>query len=112
MNPEAERFLKELENALDHDSAREEIMAEYEMHVKEMLTDLEGTQDKVYEFLVDRLGSPEELADLWKNEKSVTPKNMQRLLCFLTSLYLLVGLYLPSRTIFWNGNGWMCSGGH
>ena len=90
MNPEAERFLKELENALDHDSAREEIMAEYEMHVKEMPTDLEGTQDKVYEFLVDRLGSPEELADLWKNEKSVTPKNMQRLFVFL-NVALFVG---------------------
>lgn len=90
MNPEAERFLKDLERALHDVPNCREIIEEYEMHVKEMLAEFDGMESGVYEHLIERLGSPQELAKIWKTEKSVTPKNMQRLFVFL-NIALFVG---------------------
>jgi len=94
MNPEAERFLQELNQAMEDDPKKEEIIAEYTMHVEDLLSDLPIDSDKVYADLVHRLGTPEELAAVWKEEKSITPKKMQRLFVFLNIAIFLAGAIL------------------
>lgn len=91
MNEEAQRFLQDLAKALAGDPKQDEIIAEYTMHVEDMLADLDVEDAAVYETLVDRLGSPEELAALWKEEKSVTPGKMQRLFVLLNVALFLGG---------------------
>lgn len=90
MNSEAERFLQDLARRLDEDPKREDIISEYTMHVREMLEEDSLDEKNVYEAIVNRLGSPEELAALWKEEKSVTPEKMQRLFVFL-NIAIFVG---------------------
>lgn len=90
MNSEAERFLDELAERLEDDSKREEIIAEYKMHVQDMLREDAIDETAIYEMLVSRLGSPDELAALWKEEKAVTPGKMQRLFVFL-NIAIFVG---------------------
>lgn len=103
MNPEAERFLQELEKALADDPNRTEIVAEYRMHIEEMLAEREDTDQEIYAYLKSRLGSPEELAQLWREEKSVTPKKMQRLFVFLNIALFIGGALF---TIGYNVFGW------
>lgn len=91
MNPEAQRFLQDLIEAMADDPKRDEIIAEYTMHVEDMLQDLPADTTNIYETLVNRLGSPEELAALWREEKSVTPRRMQRLFVFLNIALFLGG---------------------
>lgn len=90
MKKEAERFLKELKQRLDDDPESDEIIAEYTLHIKDILNEGAAEETDVYEMLVLRLGSPEELAAMWKEEKSVTPGKMQRLFVFL-NLGLFIG---------------------
>src|SRR5699024_4476584 len=59
-----------------------------------LLSDLPIDSDKVYADLVHRLGTPEELAAVWKEEKSITPKKMQRLFVFLNIAIFLAGAIL------------------
>lgn len=102
MNEEAERFLHQLEKALEGELKSNEIMAEYRMHIDELLQD--AAEGKVtYEFLCMRLGSPEELAQLWREEKSVTPRKMQRLFVFLNIALFLGGAIF---TLGYNVLGW------
>ena len=112
MNSEAERFLRDLARRLDEDPKRDDIIAEYTMHVKEMLEEGSLDEKAVYEALVARLGSPEELAELWKEEKSVTPARMQRLFVLLNiALFLGGALFTVGYNVFewsflerlWNG---------
>lgn len=91
MNDEAQQFLQELAKELVNDSKKDEIIAEYTMHVQDLLADTSIENISVYDFLVDRLGSPEELAALWKEERSVTPRRMQRLFVLLNIALFLSG---------------------
>ncbi|MCG5104906.1 HAAS signaling domain-containing protein [Oceanobacillus alkalisoli] len=103
MNEEAQRFLHELKKALEEDPHRAEIIAEYRLHVEEMLAEITERDADIYNLLVTRLGSPEELAELWKEEKSVTPKKMQRLFVFLNIALFAGGVLF---TIGYNVLGW------
>lgn len=103
MNAEAERFLHDLAKAMADDPNRDAIIAEYTAHVKDLLAEYDSEDIAVYEVLVNRLGSPEELALLWKEEKSITPKKMQRLFVFLNAVIFIVGVIL---TIGYNVLEW------
>lgn len=96
MNEEAGRFLRELEIELGNSPHAEEILADYKMHVIEMLRDSESgnTKPLTYQEITERLGTPEELAAIWKEENSVTPKKMQRLFVFLNIALFLGGALL------------------
>jgi hypothetical protein len=101
MNQEAERFLRELEEALANDSHRHEILAEYRQHILEMLAEHSPAEMKTYDFLVSRLGSPKELAKMWKEEKSVTPKKMQYLFVILNiGLFVSGALFIAGFYVF------------
>jgi len=90
MKSGAKRYLKELTEMLDEDPELEEIIAEYTMHIQDILNE-QIDNDDVYLILIERLGSPEEIAKMWKEEKSVTPGRMQRLFVFLNIAIFIGG---------------------
>lgn len=91
------RFFQELDQVLGKHPEKEEIIAEYRSHVYELLSE-EDIQD-VYHEIVKRLGTPEEIAAIWKDEAKVTPKKMQLLFVILNVLIFLGGIIL---TIIYN----------
>lgn len=91
------RFFQELDQVLGKHPEKQEIIAEYRSHVYELLRE-EDIQD-VYDEIVKRLGTPEEIAAIWKDEAKVTPKKMQLLFVVLNVLIFLGGIVL---TIVYN----------
>jgi len=82
------RFLNELAKGLGDHLDKEEILREYESHIDEILFEL-GVQDVdiVYDLIVSRLGTPEEIIQIWRDEFSVTPSNMKWLFILLNVLF-------------------------
>jgi hypothetical protein len=82
------RFLKELAKGLGNQLDKEEILREYESHIDEILIE-SGSQEEetVYDLIVSRLGSPEEIIQIWREEFSVTPSNMKWLFILLNVLF-------------------------
>jgi len=83
------KYLDELNKALGSYQDKESILLEYESHIDEILLEssdcLNG--EKLMERIVARLGSPNEIADIWKEELSVTPSNMKWLFIFLNIFF-------------------------
>jgi hypothetical protein len=90
-------FFQELDQALGKHPEKQQIIAEYQSHVYELL--LEEDIKEAYEEIVKRLGTPEEIAALWKDEATVTPKKMQLLFVILNILLFLGGIVL---TVIYN----------
>ncbi|WP_040209643.1 HAAS signaling domain-containing protein [Neobacillus jeddahensis] len=82
-------FLEELSNGLGSHQDQASILLEYEAHIDEILIELHDwtNDDEVMEQIVSRLGSPSEIAELWKEELSVTPSNMKWLFIFLNIIF-------------------------
>ncbi|MFC4559559.1 hypothetical protein ACFO3D_15270 [Virgibacillus kekensis] len=76
MKEAAETFLSELEEALGNHPEKQQIMEDYRMHVDDLLQEREHDNRQVYDELVQRMGTPEELARAWRQE-TVTPNKMQ-----------------------------------
>ncbi|OLS36844.1 hypothetical protein [Bacillus sp. MRMR6] len=83
------RFLEELGQLLGSHQDKEEILLEYESHIDEILVESYDCQDEnaFFERINTRLGSPEEIAEMWKQELSVTPSHMKWLFIFLNILF-------------------------
>jgi hypothetical protein len=83
------RFLEELAKGLGNQLNKEEILLEYASHIDEILIELFENQDEeqVFNLLVSRLGSPEEIAQVWRQEFSVTPSNMKWVFILLNVLF-------------------------
>lgn len=83
------RFLEELAKGLRNQPDMENIIREYESHIDEILIESFDCQDEnaVMDRLIERLGSPEEIAEAWKEELSVTPSNMKWLFILLNVLF-------------------------
>jgi len=82
------RFLNELSKGLGNQLDRDEILREYESHIDEILIESGSLEeDTVYEMIVSRLGSPEEIIKIWREEFSVTPSNMKWLFILLNILF-------------------------
>jgi uncharacterized membrane protein len=73
------KFLAQLAKGLGNQLDKEEILREYSSHIDEILIESFECQDEdvVYHLIVSRLGSPEEIARVWREEFSVTPSNMK-----------------------------------
>jgi hypothetical protein len=82
------KFLEELAKGLGNQLDKEEILREYESHIDEILIE-SGSQgeETVYNLIVSRLGSPEEIIQIWREEFSVTPSNMKWLFILLNVLF-------------------------
>jgi hypothetical protein len=100
------RFLKELGQLLGNHQDKEEILLEYETHIDEILVESYDCQDEnaLFERINTRLGSPAEIAEMWKQELSVTPSNMKWLFIFLNILFFGGGslLTLAHNLYEWN----------
>jgi hypothetical protein len=83
------RFLKELANGLESHPEQKDILLEYEAHIDEILIESNDCTDEaaVMERLISRLGSPEEISAMWKEEMAVTPSNMKWLFILINILF-------------------------
>ncbi|MFL6554943.1 MAG: HAAS signaling domain-containing protein [Bacillus sp. (in: firmicutes)] len=82
------RFLNELAKGLSNQLDKKEIIREYESHIDEILIESKWQdEDTVYELIVSRLGSPQEIVQIWREEFSVTPSNMKWLFILLNVLF-------------------------
>lgn len=94
MNTGQERFLQELNQVLGTHPEKEQIIAEYRSHIYEFLQEEIKAESDSYEMIVNRLGTPQEIASLWAKEAKVTPKRMQILFVVLNILIFLGGIAL------------------
>jgi uncharacterized membrane protein len=91
------QFFQELDQVLGKHPEKKQIIAEYQSHVYEIFTHENSSMN--YDEIVKRLGTPEEIAAIWKEEAKVTPKKMQILFVVLNVLIFLGGI---SLTIIYN----------
>lgn len=73
-------FLAELDRHLGKHAEKEHILAEYDLHLTEMLEELgdnQGADEEIITEIYSRLGTPEEIADSWREELSTTPVKTQ-----------------------------------
>jgi len=89
MERQKNKFLEDLAKGLGNHQDKEDILLEYESHIDEILIESSdcSTEDEMMKRIVSRLGSPEEIAELWKEELSVTPSNMKWLFILLNILF-------------------------
>jgi hypothetical protein len=99
------RFLEELEERLGNHQDKKSILLEYEVHIEEIVIESFDCKDEneLMEIIILRLGSPEEIATMWKEELSVTPSNMKWLFILMNILFFGGGSLL---TIFHNVFQW------
>lgn len=83
------RFLEQLAKGLGDQLDKEEILREYASHIDEILIESFECQEEemVYNLIVSRLGSPEEIVQAWREEFSVTPSNMKWVFILLNILF-------------------------
>lgn len=81
------RYLNELSQALSFHPERSKILEEYKAHLQEL--DQEDVS-LTYEELTNRLGTPEEIAEMFKEEHSVTETRLHWLFV-LCNILLFVG---------------------
>src|SRR5699024_6445374 len=86
-----QQFLLELAKELGKHSDKEEILADYEAHIHELLIDEPIDDAYAYDELVKRLGSPQEIAKMWKIETGVTPRKTQWLFIICNILIFIGG---------------------
>lgn len=106
-------FLNELGQKLGSVKEKESILLEYESHMDDMLIEFLSVDEReAREAVYNRLGSPEEIAAMWKEELSVTPSNMKWLFVLLNVLLFAGGAALTAaHNIFqweWLAFVWSC----
>jgi len=89
MERQKNRFLEDLAKGLGNHQDKDDILLEYKSHIDEILIESSDcyNEDEMMKRIVSRLGSPEEIAELWKEELSVTPSNMKWLFILLNILF-------------------------
>lgn len=90
------RFLEELASGLGNHHDKKNILLEYESHIDEIILESlhEGKETAGMELLVSRLGEPKEIAQMWKEELSVTPSKMKWLFILLNIFFFVGGSLL------------------
>ncbi|WP_155922226.1 HAAS signaling domain-containing protein [Bacillus sp. EB01] len=90
-------FLSELSHRLGTIPEKDAILADYESHLDDMLIEMMDTAEaKVKEAIYSRLGSPEEIAEMWRDEVTVTPSKMKWLFVLLNVLLFIGGAMLTA----------------
>jgi hypothetical protein len=86
-------FLAELDRHLGKHGDKEQILAEYELHLTEMLEEfkeMDREESAIRSEIHSRLGTPEEIAESWREELSTTPRKTQ-LVFICANLFFFVG---------------------
>ncbi|MBS4197357.1 DUF1700 domain-containing protein [Lederbergia citri] len=103
-------FLAELSESLANHQEKDSILREYDDHLNEFLNSLSNPVDEheVQNLLYTTLGTPKEIAAMWKEELSVTPSNMKWLFIAVNILFFGGGavLTLAHNLFEWN---WLTS---
>lgn len=85
------RFLDELAKGLENHQDKENILSEYETHIDEIFIEVLGEKkEATMELLISRLGEPNEIAEMWREELSFTPSRMKWLFILL-NIFLFAG---------------------
>ncbi|WP_251554124.1 DUF1700 domain-containing protein [Neobacillus muris] len=87
------KFLKELAKGLGNHQEKDSILREYEIHIDEIFMESQDctNEEELMERILSRLGSPDEIAQMWKEELSVTPSNMKWLFILLNIIFFCGG---------------------
>lgn len=101
-------FLAELAQSLISHPDKESILNEYDAHLDELLDTLYTLEDEseIRDQVYSRFGTPKEIADMWKEELSVTPSKMKWLFVAV-NICLFVGgaiLTIAHNLLDW---GWL-----
>jgi hypothetical protein len=82
-------FLTQLAKGLGNHQDKDSILLEYETHIDEVLLESKdcNTDTEIMERITSRLGTPEEIAEAWRDELSVTPSNMKWLFILINILF-------------------------
>ena len=100
------RFLTQLAKGLGNHQDKESILLEYETHLEEIILEANDchSEDEVWERMTSRLGTPLEIAEIWKDELSVTPSRMKWLFILVNILFFGGGslLTLVHNLYDWN----------
>lgn len=106
-----QNFIKELTKEIGNHPDKEAIIAEYDLHVYELLSEISVKEADTYDVLVERLGTPVEIAKSWQQEKNITPKKTQWLFVVCNALIFIGGAFLTlSYNLFhwtWLESIWM-----
>lgn len=87
-------FLNRLDMHLGKHPEKEQILSEYECHIAELLEELDYKKEAVADMMPElykRLGTPEEIAESWREELSVTPKKTQWLFIMANLVFFIGG---------------------
>ncbi|WP_186579089.1 hypothetical protein [Aquibacillus kalidii] len=105
MKSKAQPFLRELETALGECPNKQEIIDEYQIHVEQLITELEqkGIIADLKLQLVERLGSPKDIAAIWWKELGITPQKIQWLFVMMNFCMFIGGGML---TVVYNKMNW------
>ena len=89
-------FLGELALLLVHHPEKDAIIEEYDAHLDELLMEIQMQSDEsdLRSQIYSRVGTPLEIADLWREELSVTPSNMKWLFIAVNILFFTSGAAL------------------
>ena len=96
-----QKFIRELEREIGNHPEKENIIEDYKLHIHELLKEESVDDQRVYDLLINRLGTPLEIANVWKQEIGVTPKKTQWLFVICNVLIFLGGtIIIVSYNVF------------
>ncbi|MUK89374.1 hypothetical protein GMD78_13480 [Ornithinibacillus sp. L9] len=109
MTDGGQQFLQELAKEIGNHPEKLSILEEYEVHISDLIQEESIPTDQVYEQLLIRLGTPKEIASMWKQESRITPRKTQWLFVILNSLLFIGGgiLTLSYNVLDWNWIEWL-----
>lgn len=93
MDAAKKRFLHELGEEIGDHPDREQILTDYQLHIQELLKDpsyKNSHEEDTYQYLVRRLGSPREIAKLWRKEFNTSPHKTQWLFV-ICNIFIFLG---------------------
>lgn len=107
-----EEFLKNLNIELKNHPNKASVLADYELYIYDLTENLLETEEITYSILVEKLGTPKELAKMWRAELKVTGTKTKWIFVFsnislfiggivLTWSYHVLGLEWINQ--LWNG---------
>lgn len=103
MNVADQKFIRELDEAIGNHPDKENIIEEYKLHVYELLREAPVDQENIYDELVSRLGTPKDIAQIWRQEMGITPSKTQWLFVLLNIAIFIGGFLL---TVSYNVTHW------
>jgi hypothetical protein len=107
-----EEFLTQLEIGLQNHPNKNEIIKEYELHITELLNEklCLGISQTDMDYIIEHLGTPEEILEAWREEQSITPNKAKWNFVIVNLLFFSFGFLLTALHNYfkwdWTGAIW------